>query len=284
MKILVTGATGFIGKAVCTALKEISYHVIEINSKNGNILNDETWNSLPYCEVLIHLAAQTFVPHSWANPASFVEINSFGTLKALEYCRKHNSKMIYVSSYLYGNSISFPINESAELFTPNPYALSKKIAEEYCSFYANNFSLKCVILRPFNIYGPGQSPIFLIPEIINQIVKNKHIKVKDLEPKRDYIYIDDFISAVISSIYLDKFEIINIGAGKSYSVGNIINEIQNILGTNYAVLSNNEKRQGEIMDTIADISKAKKILNWEPKINLHEGLSKIIKNMYNEYR
>lgn len=277
MKILVTGSTGFLGKFVCDSLKELQFEIFELNSENGDILISETWIKAPICDVIIHLAAKTFVPESWGNPVQFFETNSFGTIQALEYCRKNNAKMIFISSYLYGNPISFPINESANIFAPNPYSLSKKIAEDYCSFYAENYAVKCVILRPFNIYGPGQNSAFLIPEIINQIINNKVIKVKDLEPRRDYLYVSDVSSAIIKAIFLDKFEIINIGAGKSYSVRQIINEIQEIFGTDYEVFSEAKKRQGEISNTVADISKAKELLDWEPRILLKEGLTNIIK-------
>ena len=276
MKILVTGSSGFIGNALSIVLKKNNYDIIELNSKNSDILNDEFWDTIPHCEIVIHLAGKTFVPDSWINPTSFIEVNSYGTLKVLEYCRKNKSKIIYISSYLYGNAKIFPINETAEIYTPNPYALSKKIAEEFCIFYANSFSINYVILRPFNVYGPGQNSNFIIPEVINQIFNQKKIYVKDLSPKRDYIYIDDFINAIVNCISIINNDIINIGSGVSYSVSEIINEIQNIIGTNYAVICQNNKRQDEIMDTIADISKAKNILKWEPKITLKEGLKNVI--------
>ncbi len=278
-KILVTGANGFIGKLLCSALKEIGHEVIELTSKEGNIALLQTWELIEPTQIVIHLAARTFVPDSWKKPDLFLETNTLGTLRALKYCKKNNAKMVYISSYLYGNADVLPIDETAPIFTPNPYALSKKTAEEYCRLYAASYGVKTVILRPFNIYGNNQNPSFLIPEIIDQVLHQKKVHVKDLEPKRDYLFIDDFIQAIIKSIAIEQFEIINIGSGVSYSVKEIIDMVQEICGTNYPVTSSSEKRTAEIMDTIADISKADRLLHWKPMISMKEGLSSIVKQL-----
>jgi nucleoside-diphosphate-sugar epimerase len=244
---------------------------------DGDIANTDTWQNLPPMDVVIHLASRTFVPDSWNDPLGFVEINLNGTICCLEYCRMHNSRLIYLSSYLYGNPDHLPISELATLHVNNPYGLSKKIAEESCSFYFNNFGVNTVILRPFNVYGPGQVTDFLIPMIIDQVMSRKAIKVKDLNPKRDYIYIDDLINAIIDSIKLDNgLYILNIGSGTSYSVAEVIEYIQKIEGTTLSVTSSNEKRPDEIMETKADISKAKEIMGWSPKWSLELGIAQTI--------
>ena len=278
-KILVTGANGFIGKLLCNSLKEQGHEVVELTSKEGNIALLQTWELIAPTQIVIHLAARTFVPDSWEKPDLFLETNTLGTLRALEYCKKNNAKMVYISSYLYGNADILPINETAPIFTPNPYALSKKTAEEYCRLYAASYGVKTVILRPFNIYGNNQNPSFLIPEIIEQVLHKKVVHVKDLAPKRDYLFIDDFIQVIIKAIAIEQFEIINIGSGLSYSVKEIIDMVQQICGTNYPVTSSAEKRTAEIMDTIADISKAARLLHWKPMIGMQEGLSSIVKQL-----
>jgi GDP-4-dehydro-6-deoxy-D-mannose reductase len=275
-KILVTGATGFIGKYLCAQLIKQGYEVVAISSNHGDISLDETWDQFPPTDAVIHLAARTFVPESWKHPDLFLATNTLGTLRALAYCKKHKAKMIYISSYLYGNAKTQPINEEAPVFTPNPYALSKKTAEEYCRLYADSYGVNVIILRPFNIYGSNQNPSFLIPEIIHQVLNNQSVHVKDLVPKRDYLYIDDFIDAIIQCLALDHFDTFNIGSGISYSVKEIIDMVQKIAGTNYPVTSSNETRTAEIMDTIADISKAEKILHWKPKTSMLQGLQKAI--------
>ena len=108
------------------------------------------------------------------------------------------------------------------------------------------------------------------------MLKGKEVKIKDLEPKRDYIYITDFIDAIIRSLNINEFQIFNIGSGISYSVGEIIEMVQKICGTDLPVISSAEKRQAEIMDTIADISKAKELLNWVPVTSMYDGLSAIV--------
>jgi nucleoside-diphosphate-sugar epimerase len=274
-KILVTGANGFVGKLLCEALINIGHEVVSITSIDGDIALTETWESLPIADIVIHLAARTFVPESWKHPDLFLTTNTLGTIRALEYCKNHQAKLVFISSYLYGNAKTQPINEEAPIFTPNPYALSKKTAEDYCKLYADSFGVKTIILRPFNIYGSNQNPSFLIPEIIHQVLNNQSVHVKDLVPKRDYLYIDDFINAIIQCLPINQFDIFNIGSGISYSVKEIIDMVQNIAGTNYPVTSSNETRAAEIMDTIADISKATKLLHWKPTISMLQGLEKL---------
>ncbi len=275
-KILVTGASGFIGKLLCEALINHGHEVFTLTSNDGDISLIATWGEVPIADTVIHLAARTFVPESWKKPDLFLATNTLGTLRALEYCKNNKARMVYISSYLYGNAKTQPINEEAPVFTPNPYALSKKTAEEYCRLYADSYGVNTIILRPFNIYGSNQNPSFLIPEIIHQVLNKQSVHVKDLVPKRDYLYIDDFIDSIIKCIHLDHFDIFNIGSGISYSVKEIIDMVQDIAGTNYPISSSNETRTAEIMDTIADITKAAKILDWAPKISMQEGLSRVI--------
>ena len=278
-KILVTGASGFVGKKLCAELIILGHEVVSISSNQGDIALIKTWEQIPPCDTVIHLAARTFVPDSWKYPDAFLETNTLGTLRALEYCKKNQAKIIYISSYLYGNADKLPINEYAPVFTPNPYALSKKMAEEYCKLYSDSYGVPTIILRPFNIYGSHQNPSFLIPEIIHQVLHKKAVHVKDLVPKRDYLFIDDFINAIIQCIDLNQFEMINIGSGTSYSVKEVIDIVQLICGTNYPISSSGETRTAEIMDTIADITKAASILNWVPKITMTEGLKKVIETV-----
>jgi nucleoside-diphosphate-sugar epimerase len=276
-RILVSGSTGFIGKHLVRRLIEAGHHVRGMSRIDGDIAHLETWSNLPPMDVVIHLASRTFVPDSWINPLDFMETNLNGTICCLEYCRMHNSRLIFLSSYLYGNPEYLPIPELATLCVNNPYGLSKKIAEECCSFYFNNFGVKTVIFRPFNVYGPGQSSNFLIPILIDQVMSRKAIKVKDLNPKRDYIYIHDLVDAIIDALKLESgLHFFNLGSGISYSVAEVIECIQKIEGTDLSVTSSYEKRPGEIVETIADISKAKQVMGWSPKWTLELGITETI--------
>lgn len=279
-KILVTGSSGFIGKRLIAELSLGKYDVSGISSETGDITDKNMWDNIPYHDVVIHLAGLTFVPNSWKNPDEYLRVNIQGTIAALEYCRKHSSKFIFFSSYLYGNPDKLPISESADLQSLNPYALSKKLAEDISKFYSENFGLKVLIFRPFNIYGPNQAANFLIPFIIGQAIHENRIQVKDLSPRRDYIYIDDVVDAIVKGLNYNKaFGLFNLGSGQSYSVAEIIDLIQANLGKSLSVESSQETRQGEIMDTRADISKVQSELNWKPRWSLEDGLAEILKGL-----
>lgn len=277
-KILLTGATGFIGTALHQQLKALGHTIHLLSQRDGKVEDMFTWQSLPPTDIVIHLAARTFVPDSWEQPAAFMATNATGTLHALEYCRKHKAKCIFLSSYLYGNPTHLPIPETAPLFTPNPYAQSKKTAEDFCTFYSNAYQVNTVILRPFNVYGPNQNPSFLIPHIIQQALYSNTIQVKDLIPKRDYVHLYDLIAAIVACINYKESGIFNVGSGTSYSVQEIIDIVQNITKRNLPVISEAQVRRAEIMDTIADISLAKKLLGWQPTISFKEGILQLLQN------
>lgn len=272
-RIILTGATGFIGKHLVPALRLIGHEVFEANSKSGDVAEESTWSKFPPADIVINLAGKTFVPDSWVDPKAFIKCNLLGTIEALNYCKKHNARVIFLSSYLYGNPKSLPISETASLHASNPYALSKKLAEEACQFYSDSFGIDVTILRPFNVYGPGQPAVFLIPSIIRQVLVGTEIKVQDLEPKRDYIFISDLVDAIIKAVRpLKGVNIFNIGSGKSHSVANVIQIIQDIEQTNLKVVSCAQRRTNEVMDTVADITQAYRILDWHPIIDLETGL------------
>jgi nucleoside-diphosphate-sugar epimerase len=277
IRVIVTGANGFVGKHLVKKLRVTGYQVFEVTRDLGEITETSTWNNLPTADVVVHLAAKSFVPDSWADISGFLSCNLGGTIEALNYCKSKNSKLVYVSSYLYGNPDKLPITESHELSVNNPYALTKKLAEQSCQFYAENFGVPVTILRPFNVYGMGQANHFLIPSLIKQVKTQNEIHVKDLEPKRDYIYIEDLTSAIIKAIlYQTNFDVFNVGSGISYSVKDIIDLIQISAVTNHPVFSETTRRKNEIMDSIADISHAKKLLLWQPVWSLKEGITHII--------
>lgn len=280
LKILITGSTGFIGKHLINYLNlNNNYNLITISSNDGDICDIETWNKLPKVDVIVHLAASTYIPHSWDNPNLFINNNFNGTINALNFAKKHNSKFIFLSTYLYGNPLKLPINETSNIDANNPYSFSKLIAENACQFYAKYFNLHITILRPFNIYGPGQNKNFLIPTLINQLNNSDEITIQDGEPKRDYLYIDDLIHAISLVIENNfKFEIFNLGFGKSYSINDVVNILKIIKNKDITIIDKKIRRINEIMNTIADINKAKKLLNWKPEITMIEGLTKVVNN------
>ena len=276
MKIIVTGSSGFIGKNLMEEFKNEAYELYGFSSKDGDICDQQTWEKMPKVDVIIHLAAKTFVPDSWEEEKNFIEINSLSLLNAIKYCKKNNSRLIFLSSYIYENSL-IPLKEDSDISPSNPYALSKLLAEEICKFYKKTSNLDVIILRPFNVYGPYQNELFLIPKLIKQISDNKKIVVFDTLPKRDYIYIVDLINAIKKSIlYRGESYIFNIGTGKSYSVLEVINTLQKICKTNLPIETINKERKMESEDSIADIDLAKRELLWHPEYSFEKAMKEFI--------
>lgn len=276
--VMVTGSKGFIGKALVGKLKASDNEVIEIDYP-VDITNRNWPDNFINMNIghVFHLAARTYVPDSWEDPSGFIFTNTIGTQNVLEFCRKTKAGLTYVSAYLYGNPKEMPITENTSIKPNNPYALSKCLAEEVCRFYAEEYKVPVIVIRPFNIYGIGQDEKFLIPLIIRQALYNDIIRVKDLSPRRDYIYMDDLIDAFIKTLSVDKkFAIYNIGSGYSLSVEEIIGIIQKTAGTDKNVFSEEKPRQNEIPDVIADISRAKSELGWNPCTSFEQGIKEII--------
>jgi nucleoside-diphosphate-sugar epimerase len=272
-RILVTGAAGFIGGHLVPTLRAAGHDVIHVGRPAGDIADSATWRRFPAVDAVVHLAGESFVPESWDAPSRFVRVNLGGAVEALEYCRTHGAHLVYPSSYLYGDVVCQPVPEDAALVARNPYALSKRLAEEACAFYADRFGLTVTILRPFNIYGPGQAASFLVPTIVRQVQVGETIRVKDLEPRRDYVYVLDVVDAMVRAVSASRgFNVFNIGSGVSHSVADLIGVIQDVWGTSLRVSSEGVRRQGEIMDTVADIRKAREQLGWTPRFTLRSGM------------
>ena len=277
-RIIVTGGTGFIGSHLVKKLNSIEANVGFLE-KDRKRIDVRDWDSIKVSEgadIVYHLAAIAKVPYSFDNPRETLEVNVIGTLNILEFCRiKDIKRMIFISSYVYGRPQYIPIDEKHPLSPLNPYAESKVIGEELCRGYSRDYDINCTVLRPFNIYGEGQRKGNLIPDIINQLEKGK-IELKDPKPKRDILYIGDLIEGFVSAgkSDLQGFEIFNLGYGKSYSVKDIVDKIIDIYGKKIEVQYSKERRKHEIMDTVADIGKAKKMLDWRPNVEIDDGLKR----------
>ncbi len=289
MSVLITGANGFIGKYLINHIKEqdASIDIVKWDIEDGDLSKLETkakLEAVKEVDKIIHLASNSFVPASWENTQDFIIGNYTSTFNILEYCRHNKASLTYISSYMYGNAKELPISEQAEEKVNNPYGFSKLSGEQLCKFYHNVFNVKVTIIRPFNIYGAGQNENFLIPYLAEQISNpaKEEIEVNDLNPKRDYLHVSDFCSLLYNTLKTEKdFELYNAGFGKSYSVEEVINLLQEIAGTNKKVNAKNQVRYNEINDVVADVSKAKKELNWQHKVSLKEGLLQVL-NYYKQ--
>ena len=278
MKIVLTGNTGFVGSKLQLSLEKIGRAVIDVDLTGGkDITVWDTIKGIKDFDFLIHLAAITYVPNSYKIPKEMYAVNILGTLNMLELCRLNNAKMIFASSYVYGNPQYLPIDEKHPTVSFNPYCQSKIIGEQLCESYHKHFNVSCIIFRPFNIYGPGQNTNFLIPLIQKQIDDHGKIQLKDPRPKRDFVHVDDVVEAYQKAIeYNDSsFEIFNIGSGESYSVKDIADTLVNFSNKIIPIEFSNEIRENEVLDTVADISKAKRLLNWQPKISFNERIKNL---------
>lgn len=275
---LVTGAAGFLGKALMAALEAHNLPAVGVDMEQGDIADPEYLKNLPEkVDRVFHLAGQTYVPDSWENPQKFLRTNGLGTANILQYCAKNKTPMTLVSGYLYGIPERLPIDESHPLTTSNPYALSKKFGEEMGEFYHRVHGVPVTIIRPFNIYGPGQNIKFLIPTIIDQVLNADIVEVLDLDPKRDFLFYEDLIEALILTRKCGGgLETFNIGSGYSIDVREVIDTIQKVAGTRKEVRSKEMRRPNEVMDVVADISRAKTQLGWAPRHSFEDGIRKII--------
>ena len=273
--ILITGATGFIGKHLVKKIPNYNM-AVDQNGKNIDLRIRKEVLKIRRSDIVIHLAGKIPSEKNYSKNI-FFEHNFLGTLNILEYCiKKKVKKIIFVSSYVYGNPEKNPISEKHQIKPHNTYTKSKVLSEELCKIYAEKYKIEIIILRPFNIFGNLQKDNSLISNIIKSIKNNSHITIINKNNKRDYLFIDDLIDAIIKLIdYKCKFEIFNIGSGKSYSFENVVQlfekENKKKIKRKYKI-----SKKNSIPKIQADISKIKKEIKWNPKYTLVEGIEKII--------
>jgi GDP-4-dehydro-6-deoxy-D-mannose reductase len=280
-KILITGAQGFLGSVLRQRCTLAGNAVLGLGAEEGDIADSSTcrrYNEEAVSHVF-HLAAKTFVPDSWTKPMDFYRTNVMGTENVLEFCRRKNVPLTYVSAFVYGNPSSLPIAEEHPVVPNNPYAHSKYLAEQLCEFYSAHYQVKITVIRPFNIYGAGQAGRFLIPHVVRQVLHEDVIKVKDLRPKRDYVYVDDVADALMLTLGPSAaYSVYNIASGGSLSVQEIIDIVQQAANTNKPVEEEAVVRPNELFDVFADITRARQGLNWRPKHTFREGIAKLIQH------
>lgn len=284
-KILITGSNGFIGSHLAKKLIRLDNEVFKLpRSSSLDITDFRNLSDIPPHDIVYHLAGITGYIQ---DPLKIYHVNITGTLNTLEWCRINDvKKMIFSSTYVYGSPIYLPIDENHPLSPNSPYSRSKLFGENLCQAYHEDYGLNIAILRFFNVYGCGQNMAYLIPSIIKQCFSGK-ITVRDPTPKRDFIYIDDVVSACLKVKDIDiSYETFNIGYGVSYSVEEIATLIkdifQNITGKMVEIQFVNERKKNEIMDTVADITKSRTLLGWEPGIDMKTGVEKTVRGYLSE--
>lgn len=276
-----TGAKGFVGKALTARLEALGYAVLPFSKSLGHdLLTPSPFDDFLRYDVqtVFHLAGNSYGPESWDNPSFFYDLNTLGTQKVLNFCRKKGCRLIYVSTYVYGLPRYLPVDEKHPVAPHTPYAHSKWLGEEICRFYSQQFHVKTAIVRAFNIYGPGQSDRFLVPHIVKQGLVSGRVEVDDLKPKRDFLFIDDFIDACVA-IYNQPFlfEIYNAGFGASLSVDDVITTLEVMTGKRIARLNRDRTRRNEIPDVVAKCRLVTEGL-WKPKTSFRDGLLHVLRS------
>ena len=280
-EILITGGTGFLGRNLVETLRVRGLEVVTLNDYGGNSIDIRDWRQIKEVGemgTVYHLAGITSIPYSFENPRETFEVNVGGTVNVLEFCRLHKvEKVVFASSYLYGQPQYLPVDEKHPLNPTNPYAVSKLLAEDVCRAYHEYYGLKCVILRLFNLFGKGQSGNFLIPSMLKQLAGGR-IELLDDEPRRDFLYVTDGVDAFIKAAGYSAsgFEVFNIGAGVSHKVSDIVDMAVKLAGVKCSIVYKHERKRDAVMDTVADISKANRLLQWQPQVSFEDGLRQTI--------
>ena len=281
--IVITGHNGFLGSNLLSKLILKKSKILGISKtikKNDsikqikrNILDIED-SDIPKNSCIIHLAAITDVVYCEKYPKKCHDVNVIGTQKILEIARKKNCSMIYPStSHVYGIPKKLPIKETHPINATSVYSESKIKAEQLCKKFSKSYDLDISILRLFSTYGPKNSEYKVESIIIKQLITKNLIKIGNLSPKRDFIYIDDVINAFqIVSENLKGFNIYNVGSEKSYSIQEICNILKKLNGKKIRIITDKTKlRKNDVKNIVSNCSKIKK-LGWKSNVSINEGL------------
>ncbi len=300
---LVTGGAGFIGSHVARGLIERGHQVRvlddfstgrrqnlagiedQIELIKGDICDPATVRTaVAGVDAVFHLAARASVPRSVAEPVSANEVNVTGTLNLLVAARDALvRRFIYsASSSAYGDTPTLPKREDMTPQPLSPYAVGKLAGEHYCSCFATCYGLATISLRYFNVFGPRQDPnsqyAAVIPAFVTRMVSgNRPIVFGDGEQSRDFCFIDNVVSANLAAFSAQKTagEVVNIACGERVTLNQIISLINQNLGTSIKA-EYKPPRVGDVRHSLADISQAREVIGYQPKIMFAEGLRRSI--------
>jgi UDP-glucuronate 4-epimerase len=227
-------------------------------------------------DVVVHLAAKAGVRPSIRNPLAYQQANVLGLQNMLDFAKERQVKQFVFasSSSVYGVNDHFPWKEEEQLMPISPYAMTKLAGEMLGHVYSRLFGIRFIALRFFTAYGPGQRPDLAIHKFTKSLIKGEPIPMfGDGSSSRDYTYVDDIIQGVVAAMSYEQtpFEIINIGNNYSIELRDLIKKLEKVTGKK-AVIDQLPPQPGDVPVTYADISKAKKLLNYNPHTTLEEGL------------
>ena len=306
-KVLVTGAGGFIGSHLAELLarqgaevrafvrytsrgehgwlEQISPETAEaIEVFRGDLANPEAVRySMRGCEFVFHLGALIPIPYSYLHPREFVTANVEGTLNVLEAARQEEpARIVHTStSEVYGTAQRIPIDEEHPLHPQSPYAASKVGADQLALSYRRSFGTPVVVARPFNTYGPRQSARAVIPTIVSQALSRDVVELGATSPTRDFLYVEDTAAGLAACAMAEEVEgeVINLGTGSEVSIGELAERIVQLAGRDVSVSLDEHRLRppdSEVERLVADTSKARKLLGWEPTVELDDGLRRTI--------
>jgi UDP-glucuronate 4-epimerase len=308
MKILVTGAAGFIGSHLCERLLTDGAEVVGLDNfdefysptiKRSNIAECLEHKSFSLIEgdirdaecvagvlsrnninMIVHLAARAGVRPSIEQPLLYQDVNINGTMVLLEAAKKYGiRKFVFASSSsVYGNNKKVPFAETDNVDFPiSPYAATKKAGELICHTYHHLYDMDVMCLRFFTVYGPRQRPDLAIHKFARLIEAGEPIPVfGDGSMRRDFTYIDDIIQGVMGAIeHCEGYEIYNLGESRPVRLDELIGEIEKALGKK-AIINRQPVQPGDVIQTYADVAKAKAKLGYNPQTDIAEGLEKFV--------
>ncbi len=279
MRILITGAGGFIASYLSAKLINEGHEVFCHIHSDGDLSQSDSLSRFGEIDHVFHLAAKTVISESLKNPYDFFQTNLMGTVTVLEFCRKNLCRLTFVSTYVYGEPKYLPIDELHPLAAATPYHKSKILCEELCEFYSEKFGVNVTVLRPFNVYGAGLGATFLIPSILSQILDPglNEVSVQNLQARRDYIYVDDVAEAMVSTLTSSKtYAVYNVASGVASTAEDVIRNIMDITGITKSYTATGASIASNVSECVADISKIRSDLGFEPRYSLREGLSLMV--------
>jgi UDP-glucose 4-epimerase len=300
LKVLVTGGAGFIGSHMVDRLVNDGYDVRIIDDlSTGRIDNIQSLlsagkvdfvkgdirdfslvtKSVDDVDDVVHFAALTSVPFSVKNPELTFDVNLCGTLNLIRACAQEDvGRFVFVSSCaVCGDPESLPVREEHRTDPISPYAESKLIAERYCLGFQERQLLRSVVLRFFNVYGPRQGMndySGVITRFIDRVKRKEPLVIYgDGSQTRDFVNVHDVVEAILASMKSGdaEGEVFNVGSGKPTSINELAKTVLELAGVDLEIRYE-KPRAGDIKDSYADISKAKKFLGYEPKVSLRDGL------------
>jgi len=305
--VLVTGAGGFIGSHLAEALARAGASVRafvrytsrgdhgwleagdpevvrELEVYRGDLANPEAVaGAISNRDVVLHLGALIPIPYSYLHPREFVTANVTGTLNVLEAARRADvGRIVHIStSEVYGTATRIPIDEDHRLHPQSPYAATKVGADQLALSYQRSFGTPVVIARPFNTYGPRQSARAVIPTIVTQALARETIELGSTDTTRDFLYVGDTVAGIMRCGAAEGIEgeVINLGTGVEVSIAEVVRRVLSLTQRDVPVALDDDRLRppdSEVERLVADTTKARKLLDWEPEVELDEGLRRTI--------